>query len=412
MAERSKTVDRTILSAEVSSPYSGLFKFFDYMPNPDELLKDRGETLGLYKRMLLDPRIYSLVELRKSLALSRSYSVICEDTKMADFIYGILEKMNIREVAKNLLSALEYGFSVCELIWKIEDGLYVPHEVKLRDPERFSFDYQGRLYWTTDGIRRRLEEPYKFIAHRHGGLESPYGSSILKQCYWPWMFKNAGFRFWMITAEKFGVPTVIAIFESDDEQRARERARELAEALSGIQSDAAVALGNVKEVDTLEVKGNLESFKTLIDACDNQIAYAITGQSLASAEAQYGTRAQAEVHERMFQAIAIQDAINLAHTLNDTLISWIVELNFGSDAKKATFTFDTDEYAPWEVVKEAIEAGVPVSKKILYLEYGIPEPEDEDDAFISPKNRQIIPAQINLADYDKKKLKRPYLRIS
>lgn len=410
MADRNKTVDRTILSAEVASPYSAIYRFFDYMPNPDELLRDRGETLELYKRMLLDPRIYSLLELRKSFILDRSYSIVSEDTKLVDFMYSALERANIKKAFKDILSALEFGFSVCEVIWEIEDGKYLPKEIKIRDPERFSFDYQGNLYCLIDGTRKRLDEGYKFIVHRHSGIESPYGSSVLKQCYWPWMFKNAGFRFWMITAEKFGVPTVLALFESDDEQKARQRAQELAEALSGIQSDAAVALGNVKEVNTLEVKGNLESFKTLIEACDNQISYAITGQSLASAEGQYGTRAQAEVHERMFRNIAAQDAINLAHTLNSTLVKWIVELNFGRDAAEVTLTFDTDEYADWTVVKEAIELGVPVSKKMLYIEYGLPEPQGDSDTFISPKNKQTA-WQVEFADIDKKKHLRPYLRI-
>jgi phage gp29-like protein len=225
------------------------------------------------------------------------------------------------------------------------------------------------------------------------------------------MFKNAGFRFWMITAEKFGVPTVIAIFESDDEEKARQRAKELAEALSGIQSDAAIALGNVKEINTLEIKGNIDSFKVLIDACDNQISYAITGQNLASAEGKYGTRAQAEIHEKMLQSVAAKDAIDLGHTLTNQLIKYIVTLNFGTDAPGASIVFDTDEYAEWTVVKDAIQVGVPVSKRLLYTEYNIPEPDNDEDSFISPKASEAT--QVNMADIDsKKKLKRPYLRIS
>lgn len=357
MADRNQNIkpDKVILSSEVASPYGKIFRFVEYMPNPDELLRDRGETIGLYKKMLLDARIYSLIELRKSLALDRNYTIICDDNKIVNFLYSVLSEINIGKTFKDILSALEFGFSVSEIIWDIDNGKYIPVEIKLRDPERFSFDYRGNLYAVVDGARKRLDEDLKFIIHRHSGLESPYGSSILKQCYWPWMFKNAGFRFWMVTAEKYGVPTVIALFESDDEQKARERAQELAEALSGIQGDAAVALGNVKEVNTLEVKGNLESFKTLIEACDNQFAYAITGQSLASAEGTYGTRAQAEVHERMFQAIASRDVIALGYTLTNTLIKWLIELNFGVNAPKAAMVFDTDEYAEWSIVKEAIE---------------------------------------------------------
>jgi len=400
-------VDKKILSEEVASPYKKIMSFFDYMPNPDEILRDRGENLELYERMMLDPRVFSLLELRKAMALDRNYSVISEDQKIVEFLYDVLSQINIKEACKNILSALEYGFSVTEIIWDIKDGKYIPRELKLRDQKRFSFDYRGNLYVSQDGIREKLDSEYKFIVHRHRGGENPYGSSVLKQCYWPVMFKHAGWRFWITAAEKFGVPTVVAIFESEDEQQARQRARELAEALSGIQSDAAVALGNIKEVTTLEVKGSLESFHTLIEACDNQIAYAITGQSLASAEGQYGTRAQAEVHERMFQSIAKQDAISLGHTLTNTLIKWICMLNFGNNAS-AVITFDVDEYAEWSIIKEAIELGVPISKKTLYREYNIPEPDSPADAFITPKlDKQ---QSMLFADTDKKK--RKFLHIS
>lgn len=406
-----KNIDRAILSQEVTSPYARIFRFVDYMPNPDELLRDRGETIELYKRMLLDARIYSLIELRKSIACDRGYTIVCDDKNIVDFLYGVLSSINIRKTLKDIMSTLEFGFSVSEIIWRIDGGTYIPNDIKLRDPERFSFDYNGNLYVIQDGIRKRCDEPYKFIIHRHEYIESPYGSSILKQCYWPWMFKNAGFRFWMITAEKFGVPTVIAIFESDDEEKARQRAKELAEALSGIQSDAAIALGNVKEINTLEIKGNIDSFKVLIDACDNQFSYAITGQNLASAEGKYGTRAQAEIHEKMLQSVAAKDAIDLGHTLTNQLIKYIVTLNFGTDAPGASIVFDTDEYAEWTVVKDAIQVGVPVSKRLLYTEYNIPEPDNDEDSFISPKASEAT--QVNMADIDsKKKLKRPYLRIS
>ena len=417
MADRNNRIekpDQAILTAEVASPYSKIYQFFDFMPNPDELLRDRGETLALYKKMLLDPRIYSLVELRKAKALDRSYTIVCDDPNIVNFLYDVLNKINIRKTMKDILSALEFGFSVSEIIWEVQDGWYIPREIRLRDPERFSFDYQGNLYAVIEGERKKLDIQYKFIVHKHEGLDSPYGSSILKQCYWPWMFKNAGFRFWMITAEKYGVPTVLAIFESDDEERARQRAQELAQALANIQSDAAVALGNIKDVKTLETKGGIESFRILIEACDNQMAYAITGQSLASAEGHYGTRAQAEVHERMFQIIVARDAEALGYTLTQTLIKWLVELNFGADAPKAALVFDTDDYADWSVVKEAIELGIPVSRRILYTEYNIPEPEGEEDVFLSPKISNQMPS-INFADHfsdeDKKKLRKPFLPI-
>ena len=296
-----KTADKAVLAAEVISPLAAkLAAFTEFMPNPDDLLSDTGQTLEIYEKMKLDARISSLLDIRKADILNYPYYLVPGDDnpqaqKITDFVGKTIKALNLYQEMKELLSALDFGFSLSEVIWSLQDT-WKPVALKNRKAERFMFKPDGTPVLLNQSQKTVLDEHYKYIVHRHNsGAENPYGNSVLKQCYWPWVFKKAGWRFWLTAAEKFGVPTVLALFETDDEDKARERAKMLAEMLSGIQSDAAVALANVKEVDTLEVKGDLTSFKTLIEACDAQISYAITGQSLASSEGQYGTRSQAEV---------------------------------------------------------------------------------------------------------------------
>jgi phage gp29-like protein len=394
MAEDKK--DKAVLAAEVISPFAAkLGAFTEYMPNPDELLQDIGQTLEIYEKMKLDARISSLLDIRKADVLNYPYYLVPGDDtpqaqEISDFAGKTIKALNLYQEMKEFLSALDLGFSLSEVIWSLQDGKWRPVALKNRKAERFMFQPDGTPVLLNQGQKTPLDEPYKYIVHTHNsGAENPYGNAVLKQCYWPWIFKKAGWRFWLTAAEKFGVPTVLALFETDDEDKARERAKMLAEMLSGIQSDAAVALANVKEVTTLEVKGDLSSFKTLIEACDVQISYAITGQSLASGEGQYGTRAQAEVHEGQLDSLTGGDAKQLAYTLNKTLIAWIVELNYGPDAPKPILEFDTDDYASWEIVKDAIDRGVPISQSALYTKYNIPKPANDKDIFIiSPDFRK------------------------
>ncbi|MBI4691709.1 MAG: DUF935 family protein [Nitrospirae bacterium] len=429
--------DKAILAAEVISPIAArLGAFLEFMPNPDELLQTTGKTLAIYEEMKMDPRISSLLDIRKSEVLNYPYYIAPGDNtpfaqEIAAFAGNILKQLDLSQELKELLSAYESGYALSEVIWfdpATKNGKWIPQALRNRKPERFMFKPDGTPVLINQSEKKVLSEDYKYIVHRHNaGAENPYGTSVLKAAYWPWIFKKAGWRFWLTAAEKFGVPTVIAIFETDDEDKARERAKMLAEALAGIQSDAAVALANVKQVDTLEVKGDLGAFKTLIDACDTQISYAIAGQSLASGEAQYGTRAQAEVHERRGQSLTAGDAKQLAYTLNKTLIAWIVELNYGADAPKSILEFDTNDYASWEMMVDALDRGIPVSANALYIKYNIPKPADDKDVFIiSPEFRKTgadnTPLQsplnkggnreVELADADKKKLlMRPYLNI-
>ncbi|MBI3584208.1 MAG: DUF935 family protein [Nitrospinae bacterium] len=426
MADGNNSVskDRAILTAEVISPFlAKLDRFLDFMPNPDELLKDTGESLEIYQKMLLDARIFSLLEIRKSEVLNFPFYVLPggetpRDKEIANFVSKTIKSLNLYQELKELLSALEFGFSLSEVVWELRNGKWIPLSLKSRKNERFNFKTDGTPILITPSGRQELKEPYKFIVHRHNPqAENPYGNSVLKQCYWPWMFKKAGWRFWLTAAEKFGVPTVLVIFETDDEQKAKERAKNLAESLSGIQSDAAVALANVKEVTTLEIKGDLSAFKVLIEACDTQISYGITGQSLATAESKYGTRAQGQVHENILRSITVGDARQINYTLNKTLIAWITELNFGSDVPKPILEYDLDEYASWEIVKDAIDRGVEVSKSALYTKYNIPKPADDKDVFVLSSDfikggsRQPPAANLNMSDGFFLPIRRP-LRIS
>ncbi|MFZ5998217.1 MAG: phage portal protein family protein, partial [Nitrospirota bacterium] len=347
MPDKESAINKNVMAVEVISPFvAKMGAFLDYMPNPDEVLEETGLALDVYRKMLLDARIVSLLEIRKAEVLGFPYFLLPGNTtpeaqKIADDVSSILKRVNLYQGLKELLAAMDFGFALSEVVWEPPvNGRWYPRGLKSLKQERFLFKPDGTPVLVERGIKKPLDDPYKFIVHRHNSAaENPYGSAVLKACYWPWIFKKAGWRFWLTASEKFGVPTVLALFDTDDEEKARERAKMLAEMLSGIQSDAAVALANVKEVTTLEVKGDLSSFHVLIQACDTQMAYAITGQSLATNEAKYGTKAQGEVQEKKEQSITKGDARQLAYTLNETLISWITILNYGPDAPRPRLEF-------------------------------------------------------------------------
>ena len=188
----------------------------------------------------------------------------------------------------------------------------------------------------------------------------------------------------MQAADKFGCPSVMALFDCNDTAEAARRATTIAGMLAGIRGDGGLALANVKEVKTMEMSGSLDGFKTLIECANAEISYAVTGQSLATGESQYGTRAQGEVHERIIDVFTKGDARALAFTENKTLVTWIVLLNYGPDAPIPTWEYDFEEPASWEMVRDAIDRSIPVSKKKLYDRYSLPEPEDEADIFLKP----------------------------
>jgi phage gp29-like protein len=160
--------------------------------------------------------------------------------------------------------------------------------------------------------------------------------------------------------------------------------------MGGIRSGSSAALGNVREVKYLDASGALRDFDIIVNTCNTEIAYAITGQSLATNQAEYGTKAEGELHERTFDALIFGDAQALQASVQP-LYDWFAEINFPG-AEAPVFEIDAGEKASWKVVTEALDRGIPVSKKAIYGIHKIPEPADEADSFTRPAGLSTLPA--------------------
>jgi len=347
--------------------------------------------------MMLDPHINAKIQQLKDEVLSKEFHIVPADEsqkakEIADFVKrAIYENLHLEQDFAELLTAIEFGFSVSEVIWKQEGGYWLPDSLKARKQEKFRFNTKGELlYYDPVEGWKELDTTYKFIVHRHNPqVENPYGTSVLLSCYWSWMFKKAGWKFWLKVAEKFGVPTVLALLKGEGlpENQIEEAANYVAEALLNIQEDAAVALVGVDEVKTLESKGSAEDFAHIINLCNAEISKAITGEILTADKGNTGSYALAKVHAETLKRRGRKVAKALANTLNRTLIRWIVELNYGKDLLHLTpqLRFDFTELPEWEQVKDAIDRGIPISKEALYSVYNLPKPASEEDVFVSPK---------------------------
>lgn len=399
----------SVLTARVIRVDDLMGPFLGYMPNPDEVLSGAGEAISVYRSMRYDPRVKSLLRVAKSAVLNVPLRL--EQGDAPDEVMETGQKavagLPLYGLVRRLLSAMDYGYAVVEVIWKNREGWWFPVDLVLRKPERFAFDAEGRLLFNgISGQEELWRQDYKWLVYRFDkDAENPYGTSALASCYWPWKFKKAGLEFWLMAAEKFAVPSILGLFESQEgEDKVRERALRLSEMLSTIQSGSGGAVANVKDIRVLESPEALSEFKTLMDWCDTQIAYGIVFQSLAVQEAENGTRAQAQVHEDTFIQASKGVCRDIAPVLQ-TLMDWVVQLNHGPEIPAPAVAFDLDDFASWEVVRDAIDRGVPVSLSSLYDRYGLPEPADEADAFLKPE-----PAASPLLMADEKK--KPARRIA
>ncbi|ADD68981.1 protein of unknown function DUF935 [Denitrovibrio acetiphilus DSM 12809] len=350
---------------------------FGTLSNPDVLFGKTGVNMSIFEEMLQDAHIYAKLEQLKDRVFGMQWDVRPAgfdelSREVSVFVKECLTGLGVKQLLQDMMMAVEYGFSVVEIVWAEKDGKWLPSKALGRRPNRFAFASDGTLSLVDGAVSIPLEEELKFIVHRNSPKnENPYGTPVLSKCYWPWMFKKAGFRYWLTVAEKYGVPTVLALFDSIDDAESRTRAKELAENLYNIQSDAAVALANVDSVQVLETKGTSADFSELVNICNTEISKAITGEILTSDTSTNGSYSLAQQHLETLQVKSDKVAKALAERVTKTLIRWIVDLNFGN-VSAPEFVLDIRAEADWDIIKDAVELGFEVNKEEVAKRFGIP----------------------------------------
>jgi phage gp29-like protein len=337
----------------------------------------------------------------------------CPDKAFA-FVKGFDLWNRLHQKLKRVYSGLDYGFSVSELVWRYENGLYIPDNIITRKPERFAFGRDWKLYLNEQGSRKPLDQPYKWLEYHHDtDDENPYGTSVLRCVYWPYMFKKAGYDFWLQATEKFSVKTILAILKIEgDEKKTAEQAERVARELLGIVSGSVAAVNNVESIHEIGMSGDLIGFASLVDACDTQISYGLTGQTIATSKTEGGSLALGEVQADLFY----EDAKGIAlegQALIQRIINWAVELNGYTGIVPPLAEADTERKASFDQVMKAVDRGVPVSQDALYNRYGLPKPRDDEDTFKTetPSGLELSDSGRPAAGKKKAPAPRPLIRI-
>jgi phage gp29-like protein len=411
--EQKQTLTTQIITDSV------LGSFLQYMPNPDDIVAGTSTSYQTYRMMKTDPRIKSLLNKLKTTALNFPVR-ITQPESCPDEVFDFVSKnklltQKLYAKMKRMLSALDYGFSVSEVVWNTDNGLWVPDNIITRKPDRFYFDQDWNCYWNALGGRTKLDQNYKWLFYHHDpDDENPYGTSVLRCVYWAFMFKRAGYDFWLQATEKFSVKTIIALFQFDGDTAAtQERANLIASQLLSISSGSAAAVGNVSDIKEVGMSGDLIDFSSLVDACDTQISYGLTGQSIATSKTDGGSLALGEVQADLFYEDAKGIALEI-QTVMQKVINWMVELNYGDSVAAPQIEFDVNRRASFDQLIKAIDSGVEVSKDALYTVYGLPKPRDAADTFLKTiSSGTPNQTEKNLSDSGKKKVlnRRTEIRI-
>jgi len=304
--------------------------------------------------------------------------------------------MNLREI----LQAIQHGYSIGELMWRIDPDMIVVEDIINHRPDYFKYDIDMNLFHTFGNKETALDSD-KFFHYAHNPrYNNPYGTSVLRSVYWPYWFKTNMIKFLVLFAERYGNPALIAKYPAGT---GAPEVEELVASLITIQSTSVGAVPEGTEIAPLESSNTKADFVTALGFFNAEISKGIIGQTLSTDEGmRVGSMALGKVHESVRMDILESDSIDLSFAVNEQLISQLIEFNLGDVVEKPifriAFTEPEDDEKKANAFRTLAGIGVKFPKKFIHDEFSVPMPEKDEETY---GGRQPSPFGLSLRPTDK-----------
>lgn len=335
--------------------------FGTVLTNQDDTLLTRGGGKGLkiYDDLERDAHAYSVLQKRKLAVIARPWTVAAasdsaQDKAAAELVTRALGGIAFDRICMELLDATNKGFSVSEVMWKIDGGELLPADVIARAQTRFTFGKDRSEQWgghplrllTRESTFEGVEMPLrKFVVHRFGGKDgSPYGLGLGNKLFWPVFFKRQDIGFWLTFADKFGMPTALGKYPRGAQKSEQDK---LLQSLRAIANDVGIIVPAGTEIELVEAarSGSIDTYEKLARYMDEQMSECVLGETMTTSAQGAGLGSgQANVHNEVREEVAKADADLLSDTLNATLVKWVVDYNLpGTGYPKVARNFEIEE---------------------------------------------------------------------
>lgn len=297
------------------------------LPDPDTLLEKVSLARADLKRIEeTDDEIAAALETRHDAVISTPWRLHPFEGPDIEWLWEVIDPF-INTLLSGAWQAVPYGYSVIELIYRIEAGRFVISTASEKPIEWFEPKRDGTLMYyppnggignSTLGVGETVDSEFKFIlTQRMPTYRNPYGRALLSLCYWSWFFRFNGWRYWMRFLERFADPFIVGNTSSPEEFVQRLQAADIVNSIG-------VGLEEKVSVITQGQGGEFEKVENILR---DRIQRVILGQTLTSQVGDSGSYAAAKVHDgvrddkrtsdiRLIRG-SIQKVINALWKLND-----------------------------------------------------------------------------------------------
>ncbi len=361
------------LTREMATFASATGARLEVMPDPDPILKKRGDDATVLAALAADDQVTMAMQLRKrKVTNKRDYdfspgqpekgeSPSRAATELCHSLTRDLAQIALRAVFSASLEAVFYGYTVFELFWAVEGNRMRLVDVQEKPREWFGFDGDGQLFFLANGERKKTPWGKFLVVQHEPTYANPYGLRLLSRCLWPVAFKNGGVQWAVNFLERYGTPWQVARAPQDYDHRMRQ---DLAQQLAGMVQDAVAVLPHGAEHELLAAnsKNGAEGYLAFLNFWNATISKVLSCQTQSSEITGAGTYASSKTHYEVLEDVVQADEMLVCDAMN-TLAVIYASVN-GSAEYPPVFAFSEaeDHLGQAELDKRRYEVGVRFTK--------------------------------------------------
>lgn len=410
--------------------YPGLFN--DQSPNNlvvrpnDDLLIQKGGVAALivYQRLLFDPNVQAawmkvVQEITSRDLVVEPASDLPGDLAIKEFVEEQLKDLPMDEIFRAMLEAYIVGFSVGEVMWRRAPSGVKAYDVRPRDPRRFLFavdekadmGFSMKMVTYANTLVGEDLPARKFIVFRYWTQANgdPYGCGLGRTLYPIVKFKRRALESQLLYSDRYANPTAVA---KAPLAATTQEIDTLYNHLVNLSQETALVLPEGYDIEFINPQGSPDTFTQLRDSLIKEINMLVSGED-ETGNVDAGSRASSEVALQVREVRAKELAELLCETLNETLIRWIIDLNYGTNvvAPRVKRDFRVEEGSKLSMSDVATlisQVGYRPTKEWIETTYKVELEEAEDaptteEAMLPPEEPAIegeMPETEQMSDED------------
>ncbi|MFQ5805337.1 MAG: DUF935 family protein [Phycisphaerae bacterium] len=283
----------------------------------------------------------------------------------------------------HLAWAIGYGIAIAELVWdsgKLIDVVPVPYSRLISDVNE-----PWRLRVRTEeepSVGVALDEhPAKWIVHQPRALPGRhFEGGLLRASVLLYLAQNLSFKDWLIYSQIAGMPVRVGRFEPGTPESDKQQLLKMLESLG---TDAVAILSKNIELQMFESSRSDKPYLPLQEYCNTEVTILWLGQHLTTDIREHGSRAAAEIHDRVREDLLVDDIADEAQTIRRDLLTPLIRARFGNGVAVPHLRRSLIQSVDTKVLADTLsvvvrELGLKVPQRWVHRALGIPEPTGEE----------------------------------